>query len=105
MADECQDIGNIEEISVCGRWLEGGKPVERFLTVIPAHGAVNAALISSILINYMDKSGLENSRLRALGFDGAAVMSGNRTGDLRCFSDCCRNAAFSKRNRGIYSNF
>ena len=34
LADECQDIGTQEELSICGRWLVNGKPEEHFLTVL-----------------------------------------------------------------------
>lgn len=37
MADESTDVSGKEELSVCGSWLESGKPVEHFLGIIHAH--------------------------------------------------------------------
>ena len=34
MGDECTDITPMEELSLCFRWLKGGKPEEHFLQVI-----------------------------------------------------------------------
>ena len=34
LADESTDIASKEELSICGRWLEKGKPVEHFLGMV-----------------------------------------------------------------------
>ena len=35
LADECTDVTTIEELSVVGRWVENGLPVEHFIETIP----------------------------------------------------------------------
>ena len=34
LAEECHDISNQDELSICGRWLVNDKPVEHVLTVL-----------------------------------------------------------------------
>lgn len=34
LADESTDIASKEELSICGRWLAFGKPVEHFLGIV-----------------------------------------------------------------------
>ena len=34
LAEECHDISNQDELSICGKWLVIGKPVEHVLTVL-----------------------------------------------------------------------
>ena len=37
LADECEDITTMEELSICGQWVVNGKPEEHFLIVL--HGS------------------------------------------------------------------
>lgn len=48
MADESADVSSKEKLSVCGRWLESGKPVEHFLGIIHAQ-EVNAESLTRYL--------------------------------------------------------
>ena len=49
MADECTDISNVEEVSVCCRWVENGKLTEHFLNILPLK-RTNAGSINFILL-------------------------------------------------------
>ena len=49
LADECQDIGTQEELSICGRWLVNGKPEEHFLMVLHVH-STDAGTITEALV-------------------------------------------------------
>lgn len=79
MADESTDVSSKEELSVCGRWLESGKPVEHFLGIIHAH-EVNAEALTRYLLQFLHDKGIPIQKLRGLGFDGTNTMSGNKSG-------------------------
>lgn len=78
----------LEELSVCVRWLNNGKPEEHFLKLIPIDRA-EAGTIADKIKAFVDEKNLLASKIRAIGLDGAAAMSGVRTGvqaRLRCHS-------------------
>ena len=79
MTDESTDITSKEELSVCGRWLESGKPVEHFLGIIHAQ-EVNAEALTRYLLQFLHDKGIPIQKLRGLGFDGTNTMSGNNSG-------------------------
>lgn len=87
MADESCDVSTVEELSICARCLNNGKPEEHFLKLIPIDRA-NAGTTAD-KIKFLDEKHLLASKIRATGLDGAAAMSGVRTGvqaRLRCHS-------------------
>ena len=79
MADESTDIATMEEISVCGRWLEKGKAVEHFLGIVHAK-EVTAEALTGYLLQFLRDKGLSIGKVRGLGFDGASTMSGTKSG-------------------------
>lgn len=34
LADECEDVGTQEELSICCQWIVYGQPEERFVTIL-----------------------------------------------------------------------
>ena len=86
MADESTDVSSKEEVSICGRWLESGKPVEHFLGIIHAR-VVTAEALTHYLLQFLQDKGIPIQKLRGLGFDGTNTMSGNKSGvqiRMRC---------------------
>lgn len=86
MADESMDISSEEQLSIYGRWLVDGTVHEHFLGMGPVVPA-NARQISDKVLHVLQGIGVDLKRMRGLGFDGASVMSGNRSGAavrLRC---------------------
>ena len=79
MADESTDIASMEELSICGRWLFEGEPVEHFLGIVHAK-EVTAEAITTYLLQFFTERGLFLKKLRGLGFDGASTMSGEKSG-------------------------
>jgi len=75
LADECNDISTIEELSVVIRWVENGLPVEHFIELVPSRKA-DACTIYETLTDCMKKKGLVISNMIGMGFDGAATFSG-----------------------------
>ena len=77
MADECADISNKEQLTICFRWVDAKLEVhEEFVGLynipdITAHTIV-AALRDCVCLNW--------SRCRGQCFDGASNMSGHRSG-------------------------
>ena len=87
-ADESCNISTVEELSICARLLNNGKPEEHFLKLIPVD-RTDAATIASTIKAFPDQNNLLATKMRAIGLDGAAAMSGVRTGvqaRLRCHS-------------------
>ena len=79
MADESTDVASQEELSVCARWLQHGRPVEHFLGIVPAK-ETNAEAISGYLSSFLKSRSISFVKMRGLGFDGANTMSGHRSG-------------------------
>ena len=79
MADESTDVSSKEEMSICGRWVEDGKAMEHFLGIVRAR-EVNAQSLARYLLEFLQEKGLDVKRMRGLGFDGAATMSGAKSG-------------------------
>ena len=79
MADESTDVMTVEDLSVCGRWLEKGKAVEHFLGIVHAK-EVTAEALTGYLLQFLRDKGLSIRKVRGLGFDGASTMSGAKSG-------------------------
>ena len=79
MADESTDTSSKEELSVCARWIEDGQAVEHFLGIVHAH-KVTAGHLAQYLLDFLHDRDIPIQKLRGLGFDGASVMSGSRSG-------------------------
>ena len=88
MVDESCDVSIIEELSICARWLINGKPEEHFLK-LTAVSRMDAETIASTIKAFLYQNNPSATKIRAIGLDGAASMSGVRTGvpaRLRCDS-------------------
>ena len=63
MADESTDIASMGELSICGRWLFKGEPVEHFLGIVHAK-EVTAEAITTYLLQFFTERGLFLKQLR-----------------------------------------
>ena len=79
LVDECQDVATCEELSICCRWLVGGKPEEHFMTILHAT-ATDAATITEAISSFIQDKQLDYQKLVGQAYDGAAVFSGRRKG-------------------------
>ena len=67
LADECEDVATCVELSICCRWLVGGKPEEHFMTIL------HAATITEALSSFILDKQLDYQKLVGQAYDGAAV--------------------------------
>ncbi|XP_044751693.1 52 kDa repressor of the inhibitor of the protein kinase-like [Coccinella septempunctata] len=81
LADETTDISQIEQFSLCIRYVdeETFKIREDFLTFVPVHDVTGAGLAKTVL-ETLSNLGLDLNKLRGQGYDGAATMSGKFRG-------------------------
>ena len=79
LADECEDISSQEELSICCRWIVNDKSEEHFLTILHIL-ACDAASIAEALECFIASRNLDYRKLVGQGYDGAAVLSGIRSG-------------------------
>ena len=82
MADESTDVSSYEEMSICARWIQEGKPVEHFLGILRAH-ETDAQSLTKYLLDFIRDKNIDINAIRGLGFDGTNTMSGARTGVQR----------------------
>ena len=85
IADESTDVGVKEQISLCARFVdknEAGKHYVRedFLTFVHAENGTTAEALTTKFLAALNEIGLHVGKMRAQGYDGASVMSGNING-------------------------
>ena len=79
MADLCTHISSVEELSLYCRWEKDGVQEEHFLEITLLQKA-DAQNIYSVLIEYLKQKNLQVSTFVVMGFDGACMFSGQKTG-------------------------
>ena len=75
LADECLVISTLEELSICGRWLVNGKPVEHFLTELLVC-STDAGIIAEVLQSFLEQKQPDLRKLIVQGYDGAVHLLG-----------------------------
>ena len=73
------DVSSKEELSICARWEQGGKPVEHFLGIVPAK-ETTAQAIATYLCDFLECKSINITEMHGIGFDGTNTMSGQRRG-------------------------
>ena len=77
MADETTDESTKTQLSICVRYLTDNFEVEEaFLGFVDLH-KTDAETISEVLIDNVQQWGLDSSKWRGQGYDGASTMSGH----------------------------
>ena len=80
IADESTDVSGKQQLSICLRYVTMKfKVVENFVGLY-AVGKADAAHLTAVLLDCFTRLNLDVHMLRGQGYDGAAVMSGARTG-------------------------
>lgn len=73
--DKTRDASNVENMSVCLRFVVDGKPVEHLLGIV-ALKAVDAKSITSEILNELRAQNIDPNTMISQCYDGASVMSG-----------------------------
>ena len=80
MADETQDCSTTEQVSICVRYVNTkGEVCEDFAGYIKLE-KMDAQTIADTLLSTIQGWGLDMSNLVAQGYDGASVMSSEKSG-------------------------
>jgi len=80
LADETTDISCQEQLSLCARFVGDDFSVEEyFLKFVPVTDLSGKELASTVLKN-LSQIGIDVSKMRGQGYDGAAAMSGRLNG-------------------------
>ena len=80
LADETTDISCQEQLNLCARYVSDDFAIEEsFLQFVPITDLSGKNLASTILNNLSD-IGIDVSKMRGQGYDGATAMSGRLNG-------------------------
>ena len=80
MADECTDVGNEEQLTVCFRWVESSLEVHEEFVGLYQISDISSKTIYDALHDCILRLNLRWSRCRGQCFDGASNMSGHKNG-------------------------
>ena len=80
MADECADISNKEQLTICFRWVDSKLEVHEEFVGLYNIPDITAHTIVAALRDCVCRLNLNWSRCRGQCFDGASNMSGHRSG-------------------------
>ena len=75
LADEYQGISTQEELSICGRWLVNGKPVEHILTVLHVRSTDACTIAEALQSFLLQQKQLDLRKLIGQGYDSAAIIA------------------------------
>lgn len=81
LADETADVSGVEQVSLCVRYVEINhlELCEEFLQFVPTFDVTGKGL-AKLIIDNLQKYGIDTKYLRGQGYDGAASMSGKLNG-------------------------
>lgn len=80
MADECVDLSNAEQLTICFRWVDSDLEVHEEFAGLYQIPDITADTIVHVLKDCLTRMNLQWSRCRGQCYDGAANMSGHRSG-------------------------
>lgn len=94
-ADETTDVSVQEQLSVCIRFVDKvhSEVREEFMGFIEVT-KTNAETIADTIMTFLEKWGLDISKLRGQGYDGASVMSGHVNGVQTRIRNTCPRAYY-----------
>ena len=80
LADTTRDKQNIEDLAIAIRFINNEGTVSEGCVSIVKLESANAESISNSIITELQKFSIDFNKITSLGFDGAAVMSGDISG-------------------------
>ncbi|XP_060844010.1 zinc finger MYM-type protein 1-like [Rhopalosiphum padi] len=95
LADETADISGVEQVSLCVRYINSNtlKLTEEFLQFVPTNDMTGKGIANLILEN-LQKFGINTQYLRGQGYDGAAAMAGKFNGVQAHINEIHPNALY-----------
>ena len=94
MADETEDVSNMEQVSICARFVNNCEVHEEFLGFV-AVPKMDAQTIADALLSTLQQWGVNLSFLVGQGYDGASVMSSSKNGVQAKIAEKFPNATYS----------
>ena len=79
MADETEDVSNMEQVSICARFVHNCEVHEEFLGFVVVL-KMDAQTIADALLSTLQQWGVNFSFVVGQGYDGASVMSSSKNG-------------------------
>ena len=80
MADKTIDVFNKEQVVICMRWVDSNFEVQEEFIGMHYFDFIDASTLYQVIINVLLRLNLSITKARGLCYDGAAVMSGCRSG-------------------------
>ncbi|CAI6351604.1 unnamed protein product [Macrosiphum euphorbiae] len=94
LADETTDVSNIEQLSLCVRYVDNNNMLnEDFIQFIAIHSLTGLDLVTSILKGLSD-CGVNSEFMYGQGYDGASNMAGQFKGVQKIIRDKYPNALY-----------
>ena len=80
IADETTDVSNVEQVVICLRWVSEDFEVREDFVGLYEVASTGAEIIYSAIINVLQRLNLALFKVRGQCYDGAATMSGAKSG-------------------------
>ena len=93
MADETEDVSNMEQVSICAQFVHNCEVHEEFLGFV-AVPKMDAQTIADALLSTLQQWGVNLSFLVGQGYDGASVMSSSKNGVQAKIAEKFPNATY-----------
>ena len=87
MADETADVPNTEQLATCFRWVTEDLEVNEEFIGLHALSSTDAGTIFNVLKDVLLRCNLDITKLRGQCYDGAASMSGSKSGVAARFKE------------------
>ena len=87
MADGTADVSNAEQLATCFRWVTEDLEVNEEFIGLHALPSMDAGTISNVLKDILLRCNLDINKLRGQCYDGAASMSGSKSGVATRFKE------------------
>ena len=95
MADETTDAGNKEQLVVVYHWIDDEFAVHEYFVGLRELKKADSQSIFQELTSSMSDLSLDVHRMRGQCYDGASMMSGNKSGIVKLFRDIESSAIYT----------
>ena len=91
MIDETTDVSNVEQVVICLRWVDENFEVQEEFVSLFEVASTGAEIIYAAITDVFLRLNLAISKVRGQCYDGAATMSGSKSGVVTrmCAAELC----------------